>query len=61
MMKSSIVFTDNGTTYIYKSWTDQTGIHEVILVENDSNDNNKKISYKRGNSYNKKLVRILAV
>ena len=30
-------------------------------IENDSNDNNKKISYKRGNSYNKKLVRILAV
>ena len=35
------VYTDNGTTYIYKSWTDQTGIHEVILVENDSNDNNE--------------------
>ena len=30
-------------------------------IENDVNDNNKNISYKRGNSYNRKLVRVLAV
>lgn len=30
-------------------------------IENDVNDNKKNISYKRGNSYNRKLVRVLAV
>ena len=35
------IYTENDVTYIYKSWTDQSGNHETILVKNDSNDKNE--------------------